>query len=151
MKRINFKKVLVALDYDATSVKVAEEGFSVAQAMHAETILLHVISELPVNYSAYTNAYEFKVDVIGDLKKVTQNFLNKAKKHLGDESVTTVFRDGEIADTILKTAKELNVDVIVMGSHSKKWLYNIIMGSTTKDVLEKTSIPLFIIPTRKKE
>jgi len=151
MKRINFKKVLVALDYDATSVKVAEEGFSIAQAMHAETILLHVISELPVNYSTYTNAYEFKVDVIGDLKKVTQNFLDKAKKHLDDESVTTVFRDGEIADTILKTAKELNVDVIVIGSHSKKWLDNIIMGSTAKDVLEKTSIPLFIIPTRKKE
>jgi nucleotide-binding universal stress UspA family protein len=151
MKRTDFKKVLIALDYDATSIKVAEEGFSMAQAMHAETILLHVISELPVYYSEYTNVHEFRVDVIGDLKTVTQKFLDKVKKHLDDESVTTVYRDGEIAETILKTAKELKADVIVMGSHSRKWLDNIIMGSTAKDVLEETSLPLFIIPTRKRK
>jgi nucleotide-binding universal stress UspA family protein len=38
-----------------------------------------------------------------------------------------------------------------MGSHSRKWLDNIIMGSTAKDVLEETSLPLFIIPTRKRK
>jgi len=36
-----------------------------------------------------------------------------------------------------------------MGSHSQKWLENIIMGSVTKEVLRKTTIPLFIIPTKK--
>jgi nucleotide-binding universal stress UspA family protein len=36
-----------------------------------------------------------------------------------------------------------------MGSHSQKWLENIIMGSVTQEVLRKTNIPLFIIPTKK--
>jgi len=50
---------------------------------------------------------------------------------------------------ILKTAKDMNVDLIVMGSHSRKWLENIILGSEAQDVLKDTTIPLYIVPTRK--
>jgi len=89
------------------------------------------------------------LDFIGNLEDSTQKFLDKTKKHLENESIKTIIKVGEIAKTILETAKELKVDVIVMGSHSRKWLENIIMGSTAENVLEKTSLPLFIIPTKK--
>ena len=149
LKTNKIKKVLIAIDYDETSQKVAEQGFSMAQAMNAETILLHVISEQPVYYSTYTYMRELRVDILGDLKISTQKFLDKTKKYLGDDSIKTILKEGEIAETILNTAKELKVDVIVMGSHSRKWLENIILGSEAEDVLKKTTIPLFIIPTRK--
>jgi len=45
----------------------------------------------------------------------------------------------------------LNADIIVMGSHSRKWLESIIMGSETEVVLKKTVIPLFIVPTKKQD
>jgi nucleotide-binding universal stress UspA family protein len=70
---------------------------------------------------------------------------------LGNETIQTVLKVGEIAFTILETAKELNVDIIVMGSHSRKWLESIIMGSEAKDVLKNTTIPLFIVPTKKQD
>lgn len=149
METSKIKKVLIALDYDETSQKVAEVGSSIAKAMTAEIILLHVISEQPVYYSAYTYMVEYQVEFVEDLKISIQKFLDKAKKHLRDESIQTILKEGEIAETILKTAKELNVDVIVMGSHSRKWLDDIIMGSAAKDVLKKTTIPLFIVPTKK--
>jgi len=149
MKTTKMKKVLIAMDYDETSQKVAEVGFSMAQAMHAETILLHVISEQPVYYSSYMYMRELQVDVLGDLKKSTQKFLDKTKKYLGVESIQTILKEGEIAETILNTAKEMNADIIVMGSHSRKWLENIIMGSAAEDVLKTTTLPLFIVPTKK--
>ena len=149
MKTNKIEKVLIAMDYDETSIKVAEVGFSMAQTMNAETILLHVISEQPVYYSSYTFMRELQVDVMGDLKVATQQFLDKAKKRLGSESIKTVLKEGEVADMILKTAKEMNVDLIVMGSHSRKWLENIILGSEAQDVLKNTTIPLYIVPTRK--
>ncbi len=150
MKTDKVKKVLIAIDYDETSQKVAEVGFSMAQAMNAETILLHVISEQPVYYSAYTYMRELRVDIMGDLKEAIRKFLAKAKKHLGDESIQTKLEVGDnIAEMILNTAKELDADVIVMGSHSRKWLENIILGSEAQDVLKKTTIPLFIVPTKK--
>jgi nucleotide-binding universal stress UspA family protein len=83
------------------------------------------------------------------LKTVSQHFLDKFKHHLGDESIKTMVQEGDFATTILKTAKSIHADVIVMGSHSKKWLENIVMGSVTSDVLRQTTIPLYIIPTKK--
>jgi len=150
MKKDKINKVLIALDYDVTSKKVAEEGYLLAHSMDAETILLHVISELPVYYSESNYTHEYKVDLLGDLKITTQAFLDKAKKHLGDEAIQTVLKEGETADTILKTAKEMDVDIIVVGSHSRKWLENII-GSQADDVLTNSPIPVLIVPIKKKE
>jgi nucleotide-binding universal stress UspA family protein len=45
MKTKKMKKVLIALDYDLTSQKVAETGFSLAKTMGSEVILMHVISD----------------------------------------------------------------------------------------------------------
>jgi len=149
MKTNKIKKVLIAMDYDETSQKVAEQGFSMAQAMNAETILLHVISEQPLYYSGYAYMRELRVDFYDNLEDSTQKFLDKTKKHLKNESIKTIIKVGEIADTILETAKDLDVDIIVMGSHSRKWLENIIMGSQAADVLKETTIPLLIIPTKK--
>jgi nucleotide-binding universal stress UspA family protein len=149
MKTTKIKTVLIAMDYDETSKKVAEEGFEMAKAMGAKVILLHVISEQPVYYSSYAYMRELRVDFTGDLEVSTQRYLDKTKKHLGDDSIQTVYEFGEIAATILGTAKDLNADIIVIGSHSRKWLENIILGSQAADVLKKTTIPLYIIPTKK--
>jgi len=148
METIEIKKVLIALDYDETSQKVAEIGFSMAKALNAQILLLHVISEQPVYYSTYLYMRELEVDILQDLRQSTQDFLDKTKKHLGDESIQTVLKEGEISETILKTAKDLNVDIIVMGTHSRKWLENVIMGSEAENVLKKTIIPLYIVPTK---
>ena len=152
------KKVLIAMDYHPGAQKVAEAGFSLAKNMGAKAILQHVISD-PVYYSSlqYSPITGFAGFMDTDplllasedgLRKASEHFLEKAKHHLGDESIQTLVTDGDFAESILKTAKDLHVDIIVMGSHSRKWLENIIMGSVTEKVLHHTSLPMFIIPTK---
>jgi nucleotide-binding universal stress UspA family protein len=159
LKINKMKKVLIALDYNPTAQKVAEVGFSMAKAMHAEVTLLHVISDLmyyssteysPImGFGGYMNMDSLQLDSIDGLKKATQHFLDKSKLHLGDKTIQTLIKEGDFAESILNAAKELHADIIVMGSHSRKWLENIVMGSVTEKVLHHTSIPLFIIPTKK--
>jgi nucleotide-binding universal stress UspA family protein len=140
---------------------VAEGGYDLAKTMGAEVILLHVISD-PVYYSStdyspimgftgYMNTDPLQLNTIEVLKTASQNFLDKTRNHLGDSSIQTVVEEGDFAETILKTAKKLHVDMIVLGSHSQKWLENIVMGSVTEEVLRQSTIPLFIIPTRKRK
>src|SRR4030042_2114081 len=158
MKTNKMKKVLIALDYDPTAQKVAETGFSLAKTMGAEVILLHVISD-PVYYSSteYSPIMGFtgmemsslQLDSADGLKRASQYFLDKSKHHLGDKTIQTMVKEGDFAESILKAAKDLHADIIVMGSHSRKWLEKIVMGSVTEKVLSHTSLPLFIIPTKK--
>jgi len=147
------------MDYDPTAQKVAEEGFTLAKAMNAQVVLLHVISD-PVYYysteyspimgfSGYIDADPLQLDSVDGLKKASLHFLEKSKLHLGDDTIKTLVREGDFAESILKTAKEMHADIIVMGSHSRKWLEDIVMGSVTEKVLHHTAVPLFIIPTKK--
>lgn len=160
MKTNKMKKILIALDYDPTAKRVAEIGYLLSKSMEAEVVLMHVISD-PVYYSnieyspimgfeGNTQILPVQLDSVNGLKDASKQFLDKYKQHLGDEAIQTVVSEGDFAEAILKTAKDLHVDIIVMGSHSKKWLENIVMGSVVEKVLRQTSIPLFIIPTKKR-
>ena len=151
------KKILIALDYNPTAQQVAETGHKLAKAMKARTILLHVISDATyyssLNYSPIMgfggfSRDTFQIDTAEELKKVAQDYLDKSKQHLRDRMIETVVRKGDFGETILKTATDLDVDIIVMGTHSRRGLEKILMGSVAEKVLHHSLIPLFIIPTR---
>jgi len=155
----NYRKVLIALDYDKSAKKVADAGFTLASSMGATITLMHAIAD-PVYYSntEYSPITGFTgftmlnplIDADPDgLKKATLKFLEKFKMDLGDETIETIVGDGDSAEAILKTAKKIHADIIVIGSHSRKWLENILLGSITEKVLRNSTIPLFIVPIRK--
>ncbi|MDR3705720.1 MAG: universal stress protein [Paludibacteraceae bacterium] len=156
------KKVLIALDFDPTAQKVAEAGYFLAKAMNAEVTLIHVVADVTY-YSDYSVLDTYpSTGIMGiqgmeaahlfdnSLKDAMTRFLEKSKTHLGDKEIKTIVKEGDFGKIILKTAQEMKANVIVMGSHSRRWLENIIMGSVTEDVLRHTTIPLFIVPTKKK-
>ena len=51
-------------------------------------------------------------------------------------------------ETILDTVTELNADIIVMGTHSRRGFEKILLGSIAENVLRKSLIPVFIIPIK---
>ncbi|MCU7549209.1 universal stress protein [Chitinophagaceae bacterium LB-8] len=152
------KKVLIALDYNPSAQKIAETGYGLAKAMNARTVLLHVISDptyySSLNYSpimgfdSFNSVDTIQSDTAEKLKKAAQNFLDKSKEYLGDERIETVVSKGDFGDTILETATKLNADLIVMGTHSRRGLEKILVGSVAENVLHHSLIPLFIIPTK---
>ena len=153
------KKVLIALDYNPSAQTVAETGFTLAKAMQAEVILLHVMAD-PAYYAAYEYSpiMGFNSNFIGpetlppdateELRKGAMDFLNKSKEHLGDATIRTFVLEGDTAATIVKAATDFNADIIVLGSHSRRGLEKILMGSVAEKVLHQSSTPLFIIPTK---
>ena len=102
-----------------------------------------------MGFNGYVDVSPTVLDSIEGLKNASLQYLNKTKQHLGDATIRTLVKEGDFAETILKTAKELHSDIIVIGSHSQKWLENILIGSVTERVLHQSSVPLFIVPTRK--
>ena len=159
MRTDKVSKILIALDYAPTAVKVAETGFLLAQTMSAKVILLHVLSE-PVYYSSreyspvigftgYMEMGTLKSVSIERLKNASLLYLEDTKKQLGDKTILTIVKEGDFADSILEAAKEVNADIIVIGSHSRRWLEEILMGSVTEKVLHHTLTPLLIVPTKK--
>ena len=155
------KKILIALDYDPTAQEIAETGYAFAKSMNAQVILLHVTSDYvyyssldysPIlGYDSFSNLGMLQTNTIEELHKAAQNYLDTTKQHLGDQTIQTIVKDGDFGEVILSTANELNVDIIVMGTHGRRGLDKILMGSVAEKVLSHTNLPLFIIPTKKEE
>lgn len=152
------KRVLIALDYNPSAQKVAETGYLLAKAMKAEVVLLHVITESSY-YSAITHGSIMGFPGYIDpgiatltppekLRKKSIDFLDQTRKHLKDETIGTEVIEGYVAENILKVAKTISADLIVIGSHSRRWLEKILVGSVTEEVLRHSAIPLFIIPIK---
>jgi nucleotide-binding universal stress UspA family protein len=127
--------------------------------MDAQVTLLHVISD-PMYYSSldyspimgfagYINNDPLQLNTMEVMKSASLNFLGKTRIHLVDPNVQIMVEEGEVAETILRTAKKIHADIVVIGSHSRKWLENIVMGSVSGEVLNHTTIPVQIIPTKK--
>jgi nucleotide-binding universal stress UspA family protein len=154
------RHILIALDLDPSAKKVAEAGYRIAKEINAEVCLLHIVSEniiytspdlAPVSiFGGFSNAdFTVMADTQGVIK-ASEYFLHKIREHLGsDENIITLIREGSIAEMIIRTAIEKDSDLVVMGSHSKRWLEHVLIGSVTEKVLHNSTIPLLIIPVRK--
>jgi nucleotide-binding universal stress UspA family protein len=155
------KKILIAMDYNPTAQKVAETGYLLGKTLGAKIILLHVITD-PILYTSmysspimgfdsYMDVNPLRLDTVEGLKLGAKHFLDKSRQHLGDETIQTIIKEGDFAESILETANKMHVDIIVLGSHSSRWLEQVLIGSVTEKVLRHTSIPLFIVPTKKQD
>jgi nucleotide-binding universal stress UspA family protein len=152
------KKVLIALDNNADAQKVAATGYELSQALHARAILMHVTTGIAyyssLNYSpitgfdAFSNLDVEQTNAGDELKRRAQDYLDNAKLSLADETIETVLKEGGYAENILQTAKEMKADIIVIGTHSRKGLNKVLLGSVAEKVLHNTTIPLFIIPVK---
>lgn len=87
-------------------------------------------------------------DVSERLMVSSQNFLEEIKEYFGDSGIKILVKEGDYSETIIETANELNVDLIVIGSHNEQWLEKMLLTSITEKILEISTIPLLIIPTK---
>lgn len=154
------KKILIAIDYSPTARKVAEQGYALGKAMNAEIVLLHVIEYVgyysstvydPImGFVGFSNTNFLGSDVVDSITKESTIYLEKIKLHLQDNAIKTAVSHGQIADTILETARTLNCKLIVVGTHSKSIMGEIIMGSTAHKLIKHSTVPILIIPIKAK-
>lgn len=155
------KKILIAIDYNPTAQNIAKKGYELAQSMHAEVILLHVVADYTyyssldyspiMGFDSFSNLGVLQTNTVTELQNAAEDYLNKTKRFLGDDTIRTVVKDGDSGQAIINAAKEYEADVIVMGSHSRRGLEKILMGSVAEKVLRNSSLPLFIIPVVENE
>lgn len=150
------KKILIALDYYPSAEKIAETGYALAKAMDAAVILVHVL-DAPTYYSNLDyspimgyGGFNTSADFVDQesLERAAGDFLEQSKKHLGDGRITTSVLEGDCAEAILTAAKAHQADVIVLGTHSRRGLDKLLMGSVAQKVLHRCEVPVFIIPSK---
>lgn len=157
---ITLNKILVAKDLSKESSNVIRYALQLGSKFHAQVHVLHI---MPTVDSSVLNmvAMTMGADKLAKLNKEneaemagkTREQLHKIiqqEADLMEEEVThppkIEVHHGEAAPLILSVADRLDVDMIVLGSHSKGKLHYAFLGSVAEKILRKTHRAVTIVP-----
>lgn len=156
-------KILVAVDFSDITEKVLEQCKILSKAMTAETYLIHVV-KAGSEYTAYDYGYNYDSSVMissiepseirnqlaqqfHEEHKTLQQYANELR--LEGIECTALMIQGPSVKMLLNEAEKLSVDFIVAGSHGKGVLSQILLGSTSKDLIKESPVPIYLVSADK--
>ena len=150
------KKVLIAVDDTKGSQAAATTFEGIFSCARPETVLLLYVEKLEGRSLVDEMLGEPEMSTLKESLKGTeyqeildrkaQRILDFYKKSLEGKGVTgikTVVKAGHPAEEILKTAKEENVDMIIIGSRGKR-THTLLLGSVSREIVNNAEVPVLI-------
>ena len=148
-----FKRILVPIDGSPTSNLGLREAIKLAQDQNATLILLHVVDELIVAEGFDGTMYvaaESIDNFLAALRKEGKALLAKAEVRVNQHAIKcqTVLVETvghAVADVIIEQTKKHRADLIVLGTHGRRGLSRIVMGSDAEGVVRATKVPVLLV------
>ncbi len=141
----NITKIIVPIDLDKHTDKLVDYAFYMAKKLDAEVLLVHVVEFIVMGEMALGNpSYD-------DFNTKRKDHANTALTEISDKAVGKCERYtckviiGDIVDEILDLAQAENGNLIIMGSHGKRGLEKILLGSVAERVLKNAHCPVLIM------
>lgn len=141
----DFKKILVPLDGSRHSKKALISANEIGKHCGSQLILLNVINNIYIPQMEIFDL-EMAINISEEASKESEEIVAKAKGYIQGypHDVKIMSVEGDAASTILKVAKDENVDLIAMGSKGLGALSRAFMGSVSTDVVNKSDISVLV-------
>jgi nucleotide-binding universal stress UspA family protein len=147
-----YKRILVPVDGSPTSGLGLREAIDLAKAQKARLQLVHVVDVHNV-LAAGPDSSAYVADLLSALKQRGRQILAKAaervrKAGLACDTVLLETLTGPAAEPILRQAKKARVDLIVMGTHGRRGLRRLVMGSDAEQIVRNASMPVMLVRSK---
>jgi len=142
-----YKRILVPYDGSPPSRAGLREAVGLAADSGATLVVLHVVSELPLlmGSEAYVNYGE-----LADILMTTGQQLVQEAKAVADKDdvkCETKVVDGgatAVCDIILDQIGAQHCDLVVMGTHGRRGLKRLTLGSDAELVVRRSAVPVLL-------
>ncbi|MDJ0731253.1 MAG: universal stress protein [Crocosphaera sp.] len=140
--------LLVAVDCSESTEKVVNKAQEIAKALLAKLWLIHVAQPEP-DFVGYDTGPQTVRDYVAKTFHAEHSQIQKIAEKLRNEGIetTALLIQGSTVETIIKEAKKLEVDIIIMGSHGRNPISELFLGSVSKGVISQSDCPILIVPT----
>lgn len=153
------KHILYASDMGKASRPAFLQAVNEAVKHDAQITYLHVMEPMNDSTEAMIESYlsedvleSLRADGLHTLKDKMTARLDKfieeelAGVTLPGDGVKQHIESGQPHEVILKASRDLNADMIVMGTRTHTTLGKLLMGSTAQKVLMGSSVPVLVVP-----
>lgn len=146
-----YARILIASDGSELAERALDHGLQLAKLAGSEVTIVTVTEPVTIVGGGYASIAGGVVDPLPELveaqEKAARELLARAAKRAADQGVTakTVLVDNTFAaEGIVATANQTGAELIIMGSHGRRGLNRLLLGSQTNNVLAHTKIPVLV-------
>ncbi len=143
---LQIERILCPFDFSEFSVRAYDYAQSLARHYHAKLYLQHVVDFTLPSYAYYADA-RYIADYFEWFRNDARSHLEGFVKRPGacGAPPECVLDQGVPTNSILSFAEERRVNLIVMGSHGRKGVDRVTLGSVTEKVLRKASCSVLVV------
>lgn len=140
----NVKRIMIATDGSDYSIRAAELGISLSKLLKAEITIIYVIDTVVLDQISKAGERE---DIENELKRDGERYLkyirNLAEKE--DLKTNTMLLKGRPFEEIVRLAKSISTDLIVIGTYGRRGADRISHGSVAERVIEYAPCPVLVV------
>ena len=147
-----YARILVAIDGSDTSRLALDAAIGMARAFGSRIRLVHVVEELSYAMAGDMSG-GYTVDFIKAMRDAGARIINEdmARVSAAGIEVDNMLYDqfGErIGETMAKAASQWDADLIVVGTHGRRGMARLFMGSGAEQVIRLAPVPVLVIRAR---
>lgn len=146
-----YKRILIATDGSKFGRKAVSHGVNLAAAMGTPVSII-TATEMWSGIEMARQATSEVVNPISDYEKAAAESANKILDNAKTVAVKAGLkvecihvRDQHPADAIIETARKGKCGLIVLGSHGRRGIEKVLMGSITSEVITRSNIPVLVV------
>lgn len=142
------QKILAPVDGSPTSERGLDEAISLAQRLGASLRIVNIVDArlLLAEMSAFAAPDQLLEDWRAAGDKIVQDAVARAKdKGIAAEGAVLCDPGYRVCDLIVKDAADQHADMIVMGTHGRRGLRRLALGSDAEMVLRETPVPVLLV------
>ena len=142
-------QLLVPVDGSPASAKALETAIGLARRNGARLRLLHVIDELD-----YVNGFEtpktYQEEIVPLMHAEGEKLLARMRRLVTDkcvacDSVLVESGAGRVCDQVTEQARLAHADMVVLGSHGRRGLARMLMGSDAEQIVRHSAVPVLVV------
>lgn len=142
-----FNHILVPVDGSSTSWQAITRAVALTEAFRSRVTIIYVID--PYAFTGVGTDFAYgQAEYLTAAHTEAQQALDSATRAFSDRGLVvtaSVVEGHAIYRGILETAESLDVDLIVMGSHGRRGLEKLVLGSVTAQVLSHAHMPVMVV------
>lgn len=142
------KTIVALIDFSDVTEKVLKQAERTAKESGARVILMHVVPKEPVVVDIGIASPTILEAPSAATIKVDHERLADCRALLalaGIDVIVEQIVEGGV-DRILEDCRRWNGELIILGSHHHSPLYNLFIGSFTKDISKRAHCPVLVVP-----
>jgi nucleotide-binding universal stress UspA family protein len=148
-----YANILLSTDGSDVARTGIQHGIALAKALNAKVTVITVTEALPIDYgSGHASGWipsKEEIDSFDAASKERASKVLDEVRVMAEQSGVSAellhVPDAHPATAIIETAKSRGCDLIVMGSHGRRGLRKLFLGSQTSEVLADGSVPVLVV------